>query len=111
MSSSACNGRTSTFREGILTIPKTKNGDIRYVPLNDTAIAALESVQNKKSKSPWIFLNTLGEKLRNHPDWFDPVLEGTALMDCTWHCNRHTFASRLVMKGVDLRTVGELLGH
>jgi hypothetical protein len=27
-----------------------------------------------------------------------------------WICNRHTFASRLVMKGIDLRTVGERLG-
>ena len=27
------------------------------------------------------------------------------------HCNRHTFASRLGVSGVDLRTVAELLGH
>jgi len=39
-------------------------------------------------------------------DWFDRVLEATKLPDYTLHCNRHTFASRLVMNGVDLRTVG-----
>ena len=29
----------------------------------------------------------------------------------TWHCNRRTFASRLVMALVNLRTVAELLGN
>jgi len=31
--------------------------------------------------------------------------------DVTWHIFRHTYISRLVMAGVDLRTVQELAGH
>ena len=33
------------------------------------------------------------------------------MRDITWYCLRHTFASRLVMAGVDIRTVAELMGH
>ena len=61
--------------------------------------------------SPWVFLNEDGEKVRGHRDWFEPALKNSGVSDYSWHCNRHTFASRLVMAGVDLRTVGELLGH
>jgi site-specific recombinase XerD len=42
---------------------------------------------------------------------FSATLEDAKIQEYTWHCNRHTFASRLVMAGVDLRTVAELLGH
>lgn len=99
------------FNRRILTIPRTKNGDTRYVDLNETATTALRWLYQRRTKLPWVFLNSQGEQLRSQRDWFDRVLAATKLPNYTWHCNRHTFASRLVMKGVDLRTVGELLGH
>ena len=43
--------------------------------------------------------------------WFEPVLEDANVANFSWHGLRHTFASRLVMAGVDIRTVQELLGH
>jgi len=42
---------------------------------------------------------------------FVPALERTGIEDFHWHDLRHTFANRLVMAGVDLRTVQEVMGH
>src|SRR5581483_6241650 len=43
--------------------------------------------------------------------WFEIALKKAGIQNFTWHCLRHTFASRLVMAGVDIRTVAELMGH
>lgn len=95
-------------------LPKTKNGHPRTIPLNTVAVAALKQMRGK-GKPPVtapVFPSTWsGDALQGSRGWFPTALEEAKIEGYTWHCNRHTFASRLVMAGVDLRTIAELLGH
>jgi site-specific recombinase XerD len=99
------------FDRRTLTIPLSKNGELRHVPLNDEALSALRAAQECSNDQPYVFLNRYGQRLVSPREWFDPAVKAAGLNAFTWHCLRHTFASRLVMAGVDLRTVQELMGH
>jgi site-specific recombinase XerD len=96
----------------LVFLPKTKNGKPRYVPMNDTVVAAFQSLKEQgRAQSAPVFPGRNGEAAQGARGWFKDAVSRAGLVDYSWHCNRHTFASRLVMAGVDLRTVGELLGH
>jgi site-specific recombinase XerD len=90
----------------ILTIPRSKNGAMRHVPLNQAAVKALETLREQYPASELVCGGA-----REPRRWFEPVLKDAKVSNFSWHCLRHTFASRLVMAGVDIRTVQELLGH
>lgn len=108
-------------------LDRTKNGSSRIVVMSDKAIAALRSVQARRrelmndAKKEWtlterVWLSRYGEPLDSPVAWFKLVMEdarkaNSALSDVTWHVFRHTYISRLVMAGVDIRTVQELAGH
>jgi integrase len=102
------------FERRQLHLSRTKNGDPRVIPLNAVALAALDELKDKKSPpgtEPIFPSVRTGDSLQGSRGWFSTALGAAKILDYTWHCNRHTFASRLVMAGVDLRTVAELLGH
>jgi site-specific recombinase XerD len=95
----------------------TKNGSSRIVVLSKEAVEALMVCRSRRDpNSPRVFLTRYGEPIENPRAWFrlvmqDAVNENKQLADVTWHVFRHTYISRLVMAGVDLRTVQELAGH
>lgn len=95
----------------VLTVPRSKNGETRHVPLNSAALAALTELRNRGEGTGPVIRNPQGEPLAGPRSWFEPAVGRSKIRAFSWHCLRHTFASRLVMAGVDLRTVQELLGH
>jgi site-specific recombinase XerD len=90
----------------ILTIRRSKNGAMRHVPLNQAAVRALEALREQYPASELVCRG-----VKEPRRWFEPVLKNAKVSNFSWHCLRHTFASRLTMAGVDLRTVQELMGH
>ena len=106
---------------------KTKNGSSRVVMLTEKAIAALRAAQARRKElqadpeKTWkptnqVWLSRYGEPLGSPIAWFKLVMEDAreadmVFEDVTWHVFRHTYISRLIMAGVDLRTAQELAGH
>jgi integrase len=114
------------LEQRVLTIPRSKHGEVRHVRLNTAALAAFKSLLPNTEKGratkngqpgtqeaqpdPRVFVGERGA-LQGSRHWFDKAVKEAGVRDFTWHCLRHTFASRLVMQGVGLPEVMDLMGH
>jgi site-specific recombinase XerD len=99
------------FLNRVVTVHRTKNGEVRHIKLNRVALAAFRAFFARSQGDGYVFTNDRFERLHSSRHWFEPAVAEAEITDFTWHCLRHTFASRLVMAGVDLRTVQQLMGH
>lgn len=96
----------------MLNVPRTKNEEPIHVPLNDAAIAALRVVHGRGDGRGRVFQSAkTGEPLENGRHWFDDAVAEAKINNFRWHDLRHTFASRLRMKGAPLEDIADLLGH
>ncbi len=96
----------------MLNVPRTKNEEPIHVPLNDAAIAALRVVHDRGDGRGRVFQSArTGEPLENGRHWFDDAVVEAKIKNFRWHDLRHTFASRLRMKGAPLEDIADLLGH
>ncbi|MDH5667670.1 MAG: tyrosine-type recombinase/integrase [Nitrospira sp.] len=102
------------FTRGTLMVMKSKNGTRRTIPLNSTVYELLSAKQAATGTSCGpVFNSPLGNTLhvRFLVREFCTARDRAEIPDFRFHDMRHTFATRLVQRGIDLYKVQRLMGH
>jgi integrase len=97
------------FERRFLRVERSKNGRSRKVPINSTLAAEL--LRLRANGTPYVFTQRAGERLKSIASAFATACRHSGVGHVRFHDLRHTFATNLVMNGVDLVTVKEILGH
>jgi integrase len=97
------------FKQKCIIVRQSKNNENRVIPMNSIVVLLLSNLR-KKALSVYIFEGKIG-KLTTIKTGFNNAVRRAGIKDLRFHDLRHTFASRLIMNGVDVRTVQQLLGH
>lgn len=95
-----------------IRIEITKSGKPRIVDINSLLLKELMELKSKSENSQYVFLNPrTGKPYKKLQASFKGTCRRADIKGLRMHDLRHTFASRLVERGVDLIRIKELLGH
>ncbi len=91
--------------------PKTKASD-RVIPLPEYITNMLRQ-DYENAQTPYVVENKKGERMsiRSYQYIFEKLTERTGVRKLNFHALRHTFATRAIECGMDIKTVADIMGH
>lgn len=98
------------FARRFIFVERSKNGRSRKVPMNSEVLNTLAGLPRNGEEFVFSKERSSGP-LRSVRTAFLSALRKAKISNLRFHNLRHTFATNLVMNGVDLVTVKEILGH
>jgi len=102
-------------RRMVIRVDQGKGRKDRYVPLSETLLPVLRQYWKLVRPTDWLFQGMNPKKplaTRSVAKAFKKAKEKVGITkNVTVHSLRHSFASHLLEKGVDIRTIQRLLGH
>ena len=98
------------FKRRYIRVERSKNNRSRKIPMNSYVRDELQKL--RRNDSDYVFTQIKSsERLRCVASAFKTACKNAELKGLRFHDLRHTFATNLVMAGIDLVTVKEILGH
>jgi integrase len=94
-------------------VSDSKNGEARYVDLNDEGVAHFSKLTAGRKPNELIFVrsNGMAWKKSEQKRPMDAACELAKIEGVTFHILRHTYASHAVMNGMPIAVLSEQLGH
>lgn len=105
------------FKDRIITVRNTKNKKDRVIPIHRNLLPLLQDYcfnKRKKTICPYFFVSRNNNRVS--PDYINRIIRETTqklnwTKKVTCHVIRHSFASNLVAKNVNIVNIQKLLGH
>lgn len=90
-------------------VPISKSGEARHIPMNDVIYDLFTRLYGSGKDPQSKVLDTLSPGYISH--WFKRICKKLKIQDFRFHDLRHTFASHLMMAGVNIHAISRWLGH
>ena len=94
-------------------VAESKNGESRYIDLNDEGVAFFKQLANGCNPKDRMFVKANGKPWKQSEQQrpMKAACEDAHIEGVTFHILRHTYASHAVMNGMPIEVLAEVLGH